>query len=64
MRSQLKMKLPLIYYLCYVHFSYIVQPCYAWYEELSYNEWQNKEGEHLEDMASKAMAKPDNNIIN
>lgn len=57
------MKLPLICYLCYVHFSYIVQTCYAWYEELSYNEWQNKEGEHLEDIVSKVMAKTNTNII-
>jgi len=42
------------------------QTCYSWAEELNdivYYKWQKKVGEHFKDMVSKAMARPDDEII-
>lgn len=46
-----------------IHF---VQTRYYWAEELNdrvYNDWVKKAGERLKDMVSKAMTRPDNEII-
>jgi len=43
-----------------------MQTRYTWAEELNdtvYKEWEKKAGERLKDMVSKAMAKPDDVII-
>lgn len=45
---------------------YFVQTRYCWAEELNdtvYTEWVRKAGERLKDMVSKAMRRPDDEII-